>query len=377
MKISRILPRRAASLGSLFLLAACGVEERLDPFVEPPRATSLPTEGTMASSSSGSAGSASTSTTSTTSASTSTSGGGGSGAGGGGSGAGGMAAGGGGSTPDTPITKVFLILMENHNWSQIKGSPSAPYINGLLAEGAHAEQYKNPPGIHPSEPNYLWLEAGTSFGVVNGLPPAINHQSTTQHLVTLLEHAGRSWKSYQEDIPGTNCPLVAMGKYAPKHNPMVFFDDVTNMNDPLSPPCIAHVRPFREIDQDLLDDHIADYNFLTPNLCNDMHDACAPSYNRIKQGDDWLAFQVPKLRASKAYAGGAAIFIVWDEGPGASDGPIGMIALGKKAKVGYENQISYTHSATLRTVQTIFGLSPFLGDAENALDLGDFFTSFP
>ncbi|MBA0084873.1 MAG: hypothetical protein HRJ53_07750, partial [Acidobacteria bacterium Pan2503] len=53
------------------------------------------------------------------------------------------------------IKTVFLILEENHNWSSFKGSTSAPYINNtLLAVGAHAEQYYNPPGIHPSEPHY-------------------------------------------------------------------------------------------------------------------------------------------------------------------------------------------------------------------------------
>src|SRR4051812_44847974 len=63
---------------------------------------------------------------------------------------------------------VFIILMENHNWSSIKGSASAPYINNaLLPIASYADQYYNPPGIHPSEPNYLWLEAGTNFGITN------------------------------------------------------------------------------------------------------------------------------------------------------------------------------------------------------------------
>src|SRR5215472_5984395 len=30
------------------------------------------------------------------------------------------------------IKTIFLILMENNNWSSIKGSSSAPYINSLL-----------------------------------------------------------------------------------------------------------------------------------------------------------------------------------------------------------------------------------------------------
>jgi hypothetical protein len=62
-----------------------------------------------------------------------------------------------------PIQTVFIILMENHNWSSIKGSPDAPYINSLLPQASYCEQYYTPPGNHPSLPNYLWLEAGTNL----------------------------------------------------------------------------------------------------------------------------------------------------------------------------------------------------------------------
>jgi hypothetical protein len=276
----------------------------------------------------------------------------------------------------TAPPKVFLILMENQNWSSIKGSASAPYINGLLSVGAHAEQYFNPPAIHPSEPNYLWLEAGTSFGVANDNPPSVNFQTTTAHLVTQLATAGHSWKAYEEDIPGTACPLVAVNNYAPKHCPMVFFTDVTNNNSPTAPNCIAHIRPYTELAADLSANTTADYNFITPNLCHDMHDTCAPANDSIKQGDTWLSTEVPKLQASSAYKNGAIILITWDEGA-SSDGPIGLVALGNAVKVSYTNSVHYTHSSTLRTVQEIFGLSPLLGDAANAVDLSDLFVALP
>ena len=69
------------------------------------------------------------------------------------------------------IQTVFIVLMENHNWTgdgnlDIKGNPEAPYINKtLIPKASHAEQYFNPPNLHPSLPNYLWLEAGTNFGI--------------------------------------------------------------------------------------------------------------------------------------------------------------------------------------------------------------------
>jgi hypothetical protein len=273
---------------------------------------------------------------------------------------------------------VFLIMMENHNWSDIKNNPSAPYINNtLLPTASYAEQYFNPPGIHPSEPNYLWLEAGTNFGIFNDADPSANHQSTTAHLVTLLSNAHISWKSYQEAISGTDCPLTSAGLYAAKHNPMVFFDDVTNANNPNSSYCIAHVRPYTELAADLQHNTQARYNFITPNVCDDMHDTCAPLNDSVQRGDSWLAQNIPMILNSQAYKNGGIIFITWDEGEG-GDGPIGMIVLSPDAKGGgYSNTIHYTHSSTLRTLEEIFGVKPLLGDAANATDLRDLFKTFP
>jgi len=110
------------------------------------------------------------------------------------------------------IQTVFIILMENHNWTgdgslDIKGNPAAPYINKTLVPmGSHAEQYFNPPNLHPSLPNYLWLEAGTNFGILDDGDPSQHPLSSTQHLVTLLKNANISWKAYLENITGKVCP---------------------------------------------------------------------------------------------------------------------------------------------------------------------------
>jgi len=271
------------------------------------------------------------------------------------------------------VRTVFIIVMENHNWSQFKGAANSPYINNtLLPQASHAEQYYNPPGLHPSLPNYLWLEAGTNFGITNDNDPSSNHQSTTAHLVTQLKNAGVGWKTYQEDIGGTFCPLTSVGKYAPKHNPFVYFDDVTNVNNVNSAYCIAHVRPFTELATDLQNNTVTQYVFITPNLCDDGHDSCAPVSDPVRQTDNWLATNVPPILNSTAYQNGGALFITWDEGSG-SDGPIGMIVLSPFAKGGgYSNTIHYTHGSLLRTVETIFGVSP-LGDAAAQSDLSDLF----
>ncbi len=271
------------------------------------------------------------------------------------------------------VKTVFIILMENHNYSEIVGSPSAPYINNtLLPMSSYATQYFNPPGNHPSLPNYLWLESGTNFGILDDNDPSTNHQSTTSHLATQLTTAGISWKSYQESITGTTCPLTGAYPYAPRHNPFVYFDDVTGTNDANSATCIAHVRPYTELATDLANHTQPRYIFITPHLCDDMHDSCAPLFDSIRQGDNFLSAEVPKILSSQAYLNGGALFVTWDEGEN-SDGPIPMIVVSPLAKgAGYHNTIHYTHGSTLRSFEEIFGV-PLLRDSANQTDLSDLF----
>jgi hypothetical protein len=278
----------------------------------------------------------------------------------------------------TNIQTVFVIPMENQNWSAIEGSSSAPYINNtLLPMASRAEQYYNPPGNHPSMPNYLWLEAGTNFGFTSDLLPSSASQNTTNHLVTLLKNAGISWRSYDEDICGCNCPLSNTNLYVPRHNPFVYFDDLTNTNDSNSASCMGNVRPYSQLAGDLSSNLVARYNWVVPNLCDDMHSSSGcNTADPIKNGDTWLASNLPAILNSSAYTNNGAIFIVWDEGVGSSsDGPIGMIVLSPLGKGGgYSNLVHYTHSSTLRTFEEIFNVGPLLGDAANASDLSDLFS---
>lgn len=282
------------------------------------------------------------------------------------------------NSPPTPVTlqnhisHVFVIVMENEDWGAIKGSSAAPYINQvMLAQGAHAERYMNVPGLHPSLPNYLWLESGATQGVADDDVPANHRLATTRHLTTLLNDAGITWKSYQEDVPGTNCPLDYVNQYVPRHDPMVYFTDVTGGLDWNNAYCISHVRPYGELAKDLETNTVPAYSFITPNICNDMHD-CG-----IAAGDAWLSREVPKILGSKAFQEGGALFLTWDES-GGSDVPIGLVVMSPMARAGYTNSLSYTHSSTLRSLQEIFGVNAqYLGDAANATDLRDLFKTFP
>ena len=145
------------------------------------------------------------------------------------------------------VKTVWVILMENHNWTgnnagaafgapDLKGNPLAPYANGvLLNTSAHAEQYYNPPGNHPSQPNYLWLEAGSNFGVLADTQPGQPQLNTHLHLTRLLEEAGISWTAYAEPDFGSpvfdTCPLD-FTYFDVEHLAFVYFNDVNHELEP-------------------------------------------------------------------------------------------------------------------------------------------------
>jgi hypothetical protein len=273
-----------------------------------------------------------------------------------------------------------LILLENHDWAEITGSPECPYLNQTLQpRSSIADHYFTPTNNHPSLPNYLWLVGCTNYGITNDGSPAVNTRNTTNHLAWLLDRAGVSWRCYAESLPTNRPPISTVGNYVPRHVPFLYFK---NINTNLAY-VAQHIRPFPEFANDLAQNTIARFNFITPNLTNDMHNA-AGAVGRRKLGDNWLARNVPLILDSDAWKQGGLILIVWDEGTRAtadgdeSDGPMGLVALAPTAKGhGYLNHQHYDHSATLRTLEDIFDVQPYLGAAATSPDLSDLFVDSP
>ena len=363
------------------------------------------------------------------------------------------------TTKATDVRAVFVIAMENHNWTQpanqftggiqqVFQNSAAPYLNGLVDgsspisdQVAYAAAYHNVlateaganPHIHPSEPNYIWAEAGTNFGVLNDNDPfrvpGGTNQETKQHLTTQLTDAGWTWRSYQEDIDLTpdgstltnmplppslwSVPLKSLSgvfsassvtnefngskqyNYAAKHNPMVFFSDSNGGNDATpANPLSKQYAPLQQLFTDLASGTVANYNWITPNQYNDMHSTLSGGFNgltgdaaRINQGDNFLSQIVPAIMASDAYRDHGLIVLWWDESEGdgvAGDNrddfshtlPFIIISKDAHANVGgrpYASSVNLSHSSFLRTMQEIFGVGPLLGDAANANGLDDLF----
>ncbi len=295
------------------------------------------------------------------------------------------------------IKTVFLIPLENHDWvqgnptaipQQLLGNPAAPYLNSLATPGntnavqvSYATAYYsvNINGEHPSEPNYIWSEAGTDFGVQTDVDPSTsngNLYSTTNHLCAQLTAAGISWKSYQEDVEySTAATKSASGtrpsgtniyngsnkySYAVKHNPMEFYTDTQNKN----------VTNLAQFWLDLTNNAVARYNWITPDLYNEMHSYLTSfTYHGVQYsgdqaaiaaGDNFLSIAIPKIMASAAYQSNGVIIIWTDETESTDDTntTLPFIIISPLAKGNaYASSVALNHSSTLKMMDEIFGLS--------------------
>jgi hypothetical protein len=294
---------------------------------------------------------------------------------------------------------IFVIAMENHNFTQpvptnspqqIFTNSAAPYINSLITPGnpnsiqvSYATRYYNAGiGVHPSEPNYVWAEAGTDFGIHTDNEPrdASHNIFVAPHLTAQFNAAGISWKNYQEDVQlglsptnnakGTTGPVnpyygTTQYDYAVKHNPMAFFPDTQLQN----------VYPLSQLFTDLSTHTVGKYNWITPNQFNDAHSALTGGFTyqgvhytgdqaAIASGDNFLSQIVPQIMATPEYQDNGVIIIWWDESEKGDDTnrTIPEIVISPLAKGNaYASSVEMNHSSDIKTMEEIFGL-PFLNN---------------
>jgi hypothetical protein len=247
--------------------------------------------------------------------------------------------------------------MENEGAQAIYGNAAAPYINQLANQYASAQNYFAV--SHPSLPNYIALTSGTP-NPLDGTDCSVSTDcrvpgTNNSNIADEIEASGHTWVAYMESMPGP-CALQNSGTYAVRHNPFVYYDDIRT--GPANR-CATHDLPFdRAAFQDALArDQLPDFVWITPNLCDDGHDACGG--DPIAHSDAWLAQTVPAILASAAYQQGGALFITWDEGSDNSaccglssgGGQVATLVLSPLARQGYQSTVAYTHYSLLSTIE--------------------------
>jgi phosphatidylinositol-3-phosphatase len=237
---------------------------------------------------------------------------------------------------------VVIVVEENRSQTSIIGNKSAPFINALAAGGAMmAQSFAE---THPSEPNYLALFAGDTFGVTKDSCPI--NGGALPNLGSELLAAGYAFVGFAEDLPTVGSTVCSAGKYARKHVPWANFSNV--------PP--ANSVPFSAFPAGDFAS-LPTVSFVIPNNDNNMHDGS------IAAGDTWLNRQLSGY-ANWAKANNSLLIVTWDEDDGGSRNQIPTVFYGAHVQTGtYNEQIS--HYNVLSTVEQMYGL-PKTGKAANA-----------
>lgn len=283
----------------------------------------------------------------------------------------------------TAIKHVIVIAMENTDAHSIYGNTrQAPYINRkLMPIAARARNFRDIlPLSVPSEPHYVLMQAGTRTFTDHTFesssdPSAQNSTASLDHLIRQLDLSNwpvkPTWMAYQQGMNAETgaCPIDSDGHYAARHNPFIFFQDISgNPPDENNAYCAAHHKPLSALSGDLDTNNLANYVFITPDLCNDMHDKCtAPS--RIRAGDAWLERRMPKLM-SWVKNRNAVIFIMWDEGKDTKRLP--FLAIGPGVKKGFASDVEFDHRSYVKSLSQIFG-APVLPAVQNVKTFSSLF----
>src|SRR6266513_2842283 len=254
---------------------------------------------------------------------------------------------------------VFVVTEENTDYVDVTSS-SMPYLTGLAAQYGLATQYYA--NTHPSIGNYFELATGQVLTNDDGSSTIENVPNIVRSLVA----AGKTWKSYAEDIPNA-CYLGGdTGNYARKHNIFPLLSDVAN--DPTGQGC--NNVPFTRFATDLANGTLPTFSNIVPNLCNDAHD-CS-----LSTADSWLQTNLAPLIASPVFQQDGLLIIVFDESGGDNTlggGRVYWAAISPKSKRGYQSTTTYQHPSTLRLILKGLGVNVFPGASATAPDMSEFF----
>ena len=313
------------------------------------------------------------------------------------------------------IGHVFIINLENKGFDKTWGAGSpATFLNGTLRpQGQLLTQYFGT--AHASLGNYIAQISG------QGPNPETQGDCTTftdfastgtgdfgqelghgcvypSHVLTIADQltaAGKTWRSYNEDIGNSasepkTCRHPAIGahdetlgarvgdQYATRHDPFVYFHSI--IDDQAS--CDSHVVGTDVLANDLASEATtANYTYITPNLCHDGHDTpCVDGQpGGLVSADQFLHDTVPGILSSPAFMHDGLLIVTFDEsdggdssgccntppspnaaqpgGNGPGGGRVGALLLSHQVTPGSENGTPYNHYSLLCSTEDLFGLT--------------------
>jgi phosphatidylinositol-3-phosphatase len=277
---------------------------------------------------------------------------------------------------------LVVILMENHNYSDIYGT--ATFMTQLADQNVSLQQYT---GIdHPSLPNYLSLFADlagdcSNGGCATGGCMASGDDSTADcsptpgtscwmgndvNLVDRLEAAGLTWQAWNENA----CGPCDYGAGNVRHVPFLYFADI--VNNPTRCNHVVASTPGTDVELIAALGSTAtasNFMWLTPDDNHNMHD------NSVASGDAYLQSLVPQILTSTVFTTQkAALFIVFDEGSNTCPNDLlYAVWAGSAIKTAQQFNTAYSHYSFAATIEANWGLPPINGNDAAATPMMEVF----
>jgi len=267
------------------------------------------------------------------------------------------------------VAHVFLLVNENHSYSDVIGNPAMPYTNSLAQKNSLARDYFA--NAHPSLPNYFMLTTGDQvtdtdqfMGTVSG-----------DNIARALTQAGKTWKMYAEALPHAGYLGSGVAPYDKNHDPFAYFSDVMS-----SAAEAENIVPFTQLQTDMANGTLPDFAMIVPSLENDAHDCpheapqCTDA-QKLANADAWVQNNIGPLIASPAFNHSVLIY-TWDESETSDSvnggGHVATILVGSPIKQNYQSTTFYQHQSTLRLMMELLGVSDFPGAASSAPEMREF-----
>jgi phospholipase C len=308
---------------------------------------------------------------------------------------------------------IIVIVEENKSYGTVLDHGYAPAISDLAKTyGIATQMYAEG---HPSEPNYVALVGGDTFGIADDDAWYCTPGSTREfckgsdaagfavHLVdgpnlaTQLAAKGLGWRAYLENLPAPGSLAIVSPEtdtapaalYAAKHTGFTNFASVH-----ADPNLARELVGFDALHADLASGNVPAFAFVVPNQCNEMHGITSPKApadcqkgddGLVRSGDATIKMLIAEMQASPIWThGNTAIVITWDEDgkadrvPGAPQsccvvdahnpggGHIPTIVITNHGPRSVGDATPYDHYSLLRTIEDAFRLDGHLRHAGDA-----------
>ncbi|MCW2761529.1 MAG: hypothetical protein JWR85_1730 [Marmoricola sp.] len=256
-------------------------------------------------------------------------------------------------------SKVLVVVEENHSYAQMR--EGMPFLARLSDTYGYATSWTAI--AHPSEPNYLAIAGGSTFGITDNAAPAADAASigSAPSVFDQALAAGKSAGTYAESMP-KNCHMhdypdhaVGTPKYAVRHNPWVYFR--AGRQD-----CLANDQALPQLAKDAAANALPNVGFLVPNLDNDAHDGSLPT------ADAWLEKQLTPVLGTEDFTSGRLVVIVTADEDDRKSGNKVLTSVLTPALAGKVVDTPLTHYSLTRYIAQVLGVTP-LGNGADAPDM--------